>query len=66
MNPPEAPCPHCGAAAAVDTINPYRPFCSRRCRLLDLGGWLDGSHRIPTDEPVAYYDSEDGDDLKQH
>ncbi|MCU7857439.1 MAG: DNA gyrase inhibitor YacG, partial [Candidatus Thiodiazotropha sp. (ex Lucinoma borealis)] len=24
----------------------WRPFCSERCRLIDLGDWLDESHRI--------------------
>lgn len=33
--------------------SPYRPFCSKRCKLIDLGDWLDESHRIPgtTAEP---------------
>ena len=36
----------------------YRPFCSARCRDLDLGRWLDGSYAIPAveredDEDVA-------------
>jgi hypothetical protein len=26
--------------------NPHHPFCSERCRLVDLGAWLDGAHRI--------------------
>ncbi len=26
---------------------PYRPFCSERCRLIDLGGWLSERHAIP-------------------
>lgn len=26
--------------------NPFRPFCSERCKLLDLGAWADESHRI--------------------
>lgn len=25
---------------------PYRPFCSQRCRIADLGSWLDGAYRI--------------------
>ena len=29
---------------------PYRPFCSWRCKLLDLGAWLDGSYRLPGPE----------------
>jgi uncharacterized protein len=29
----------------------WRPFCSERCKLVDLGRWVDGSYRIPG-EPV--------------
>ena len=29
---------------------PHLPFCSERCKLLDLGKWLDGTHRI--EEPL--------------
>jgi len=29
--------------------NPQRPFCSLRCRLIDLGVWLDERYRIPTE-----------------
>jgi|GEM_PF-845311 len=43
------PCPHCGEPARLDDTNPYRPFCSRRCKLIDLGDWLDESKRIPDD-----------------
>jgi endogenous inhibitor of DNA gyrase (YacG/DUF329 family) len=28
----------------------YRPFCSERCRLIDLGAWLTEQHKIPDDE----------------
>ncbi len=30
--------------------NPYRPFCSERCRLIDLGTWADESYRIPGEQ----------------
>jgi endogenous inhibitor of DNA gyrase (YacG/DUF329 family) len=30
---------------------PQFPFCSPRCRLIDLGRWLDGSYRLPAEEP---------------
>lgn len=30
--------------------NPHRPFCSERCRLVDLGAWLDERYAIPGDE----------------
>jgi hypothetical protein len=26
--------------------NPHRPFCSERCRLIDLGTWLDEGYRV--------------------
>lgn len=28
--------------------SPFRPFCSERCSLIDLGGWANGDYRIPT------------------
>ena len=39
-------CPYCSEPARIDAGNPYRPFCSRRCKLIDLGDWLDESNRI--------------------
>jgi uncharacterized protein len=30
--------------------NPYRPFCSERCKLIDLGKWAGGEYRMPTKE----------------
>lgn len=43
-------CPTCGAAAAYDPANPWRPFCSERCRSIDLGAWASESYRIPLRE----------------
>ena len=40
-------CPHCGKPVAWDTTNPRRPFCSERCRLIDLGAWASENYRIP-------------------
>lgn len=39
-------CPICGKA----TVRQHRPFCSRRCADIDLGRWLKGSYRVPTEE----------------
>ena len=39
-------CPTCGKALVWDKNNPYRPFCSERCKLIDLGEWASESHRI--------------------
>ena len=40
-------CPQCNAAIVWSTDNPYRPFCSERCKLIDLGQWATGAYRIP-------------------
>lgn len=42
-------CPTCGKPVVWGPESRWRPFCSERCRLIDLGAWLDGQHRIPTD-----------------
>ena len=41
-------CPTCRARAAWQA-NPHRPFCSLRCRLIDLGQWLDERYRVPAE-----------------
>ena len=40
-------CPTCKKETRYDANNPSRPFCSERCRLIDLGEWADEGHRIP-------------------
>ena len=39
-------CPICKKETSPEA-NPYRPFCSERCKLLDLDNWLAGRYRIP-------------------
>ena len=46
-------CPTCGRPVAWNAEQPWRPFCSERCQLIDLGAWVDGSHRIPAVEEPA-------------
>lgn len=36
-----------GSSASPAQLPPDFPFCSPRCRLVDLGRWLDGEYRIP-------------------
>lgn len=43
-------CPQCGNQVQWDPGNPYRPFCSERCKLIDLGAWATESYRIPVAE----------------
>lgn len=50
------PCPTCQASARPRPQNEFFPFCSRACKLADLGRWLDGDYRITAaswDEEVA-------------
>jgi endogenous inhibitor of DNA gyrase (YacG/DUF329 family) len=43
-------CPRCGNEAPWNPENPYRPFCSERCKLIDLGAWASESYRVPVRE----------------
>jgi endogenous inhibitor of DNA gyrase (YacG/DUF329 family) len=46
MSPARVKCPTC--QRDLDWENaPFRPFCSERCRLIDLGAWLSGQRSIP-------------------
>jgi len=40
-------CPTCRRSIEWSEQFPYRPFCSERCRLIDLGAWLSEQHAIP-------------------
>lgn len=55
-------CPTCGAKKTWRSENAARPFCSPRCKLIDLGAWADEQHRIPAEaipqdsnEEVTYH-----------
>jgi len=49
--------PTCGKSAPWTPDNKWRPFCSRRCKLIDLGAWAEEKYRVPVvedkDEPEA-------------
>lgn len=45
-------CPTCQKTSEYSANNPHRPFCSERCKLIDLGAWADEKHRVPG-EPAA-------------
>jgi hypothetical protein len=55
-------CPHCGASTQFSPANPWRPFCSERCRLIDLGAWASESYRVAVG-PVP--ETASGDDVDQ-
>lgn len=46
-------CPICGSAVAWIPGNRWKPFCSERCKLIDLGQWATEKYRVPaeTQEP---------------
>jgi endogenous inhibitor of DNA gyrase (YacG/DUF329 family) len=46
-------CPICDKRFEIAKLDdlPTFPFCSERCRLVDLGRWLDGDYAIPSAEP---------------
>lgn len=54
-------CPTCKKPlpAALGPRDPVRPFCSERCKMVDLSKWLGGEHAIPGDEAVDLPDSDD-------
>ncbi len=43
-------CPACGGPSLYAPENPYRPFCSERCKLHDLGAWASESFRVEVQE----------------
>ena len=44
-------CPGCGGDSVFAPSNPFRPFCSQRCKSMDFGAWASESFRVPTDAP---------------
>ena len=39
-------CPRCQGDSVYAPSNPYRPFCSQRCKSADFGAWADEGFRI--------------------
>jgi endogenous inhibitor of DNA gyrase (YacG/DUF329 family) len=57
------PCPTCAKPVHWSEESPWRPFCSERCRLIDLGEWFGEGHRIPIgpeDESPEEHDEDRG------
>lgn len=47
MNKKTIACPRCGKPDTWTPDNVFRPFCSERCKLTDLGDWAAEKHRLP-------------------
>lgn len=51
--------------------NPFRPFCSERCKLIDFGNWADENYSVPAEVPpdgiesIEHRDASD-DDVPDH
>lgn len=43
-------CPTCGKSVAWLPENTWKPFCSERCKLIDLGEWATEKYRVPVQE----------------
>jgi len=46
--PKQFPCPQCGTKTRWQG-NAFKPFCSERCKLIDLGAWASEDYRLPAD-----------------
>jgi len=57
MSATRVKCPTCQRELEWATA-PFRPFCSARCRLIDLGAWLTEQRAIPDDAAPAQESSE--------
>lgn len=47
--PRQYPCPNCGKLTAWED-NTSKPFCSERCKLIDLGSWASESYKVPAEQ----------------
>ena len=44
-------CPACGGESVFAASNPFRPFCSERCKNMDLGAWASERFRVAAEPP---------------
>ena len=56
-------CPTCKKELVYSQQNPFRPFCSEKCRLVDLGQWFEEDYSIACDEPLSKNDFLKNDDI---
>ncbi|WP_090141651.1 DNA gyrase inhibitor YacG [Limnohabitans sp. DM1] len=51
IQPRQVRCPACGGKSLYSSTNPYRPFCSARCKGVDLGAWASEEFKLPDNTP---------------
>ena len=50
-------CPTCEKEQEWDSSNPHRPFCSERCKMIDLGAWANEEYSIPESKSASDFSS---------
>ena len=55
-------CPTCEKPVEWSENSPYRPFCSERCKLIDLGAWASEQNRIPSETPADFAEHDGSED----
>lgn len=51
-------CPICKKKVAWIESEKFKPFCSERCKLIDLGDWATEAYKIPDKRPLDNFDEE--------
>jgi uncharacterized protein len=54
-------CPTCGGESVYGADNPFRPFCSERCKNVDFGAWASEHYRVAA-PPTSLDADADGDE----
>jgi len=50
-------CPTCEKQHEYNSKSPFRPFCSERCKMIDLGAWASEEYAIPESKSVSDFSS---------
>jgi len=61
MTTPKLTCPTCGNKVLWNDEFPYRPFCSKRCQLIDFGEWATEKHSVPGEPAIIPDDDQNHD-----
>lgn len=70
MSPADKPrvvrCPACGGASPFGSTNPWRPFCSERCKSHDFGAWASERYRVADPSAAGHPDADDAESPPRH
>lgn len=56
-------CPTCKTSVPWTAQQRFKPFCSERCKMIDLGDWATEAHKIPAEPLVSDADDSEADYL---